>query len=188
MKKKKLAVGVAAGIAVVLTLILARYIDWKMHQKPADYRPLSAIESIIASMMASSNEIVYLNLCEIGKDDNYLCFEPISNGVEIRFPMYDNRQNKYKARIKQVCSSLSLPINEIPDDKDDRYLKGTNYIFVISGTPGNVYENVIKVITQTFNIKESDKCDFNYVDMHGQKRSANKASEAIGANAPQPQR
>lgn len=136
------------------------------HKDNEVYAPLGELNSYITSMMASPHDLVFLNLGEVGTDENYVVFEPIKGGLTMRLPVYgqkpwDTRQGQDVRRIKEVCESLSLTLEETSEVRNGS-IEGVNFTFTIAGNADAVAKNAARVITQTFQVDSSERCRFTY--------------------------
>lgn len=132
--------------------------------------PLSALDGVIVSMMNTPNDLVFLNLHGIGEHENYLCFKPVDGGVTMRLPVHSGsrrsmRQAKYVEPIKASADSFGLPLEVVPDTDNGGSVKGVNYVFTVSGEPGDVAGIIRKIVKETFRIEDTDLCSFQYVNM-----------------------
>lgn len=130
-------------------------------------RSLSSLSDYIDSMMNSPHDVVFLNLGEIGEDQNYVVFKPIEGGVVMGFPAFDTaswnkRQSKYVRELKKSAESLSLVPVERSTMAADGSVKGITFEFHVAGDPVAVSAKVEQLITQTFRVDESESCTFQY--------------------------
>lgn len=165
-------VRVVAGIgafALIATGIffLAYYFSFK--PSPASdevHGKLSELNSYVVSMMKSPHDLVFLNLGEIGEDDNYLTLMPIRGGVMLDFPAidgtYSQRQGRYAKRLQDVTKSLALKSDERSNVDNDGNVSGVHFRFNIMGSPEKVTRTIGQVITKTFDVDQYEECSFVY--------------------------
>lgn len=127
---------------------------------------LGELDSYIMSMMTSPHDLVFLNLGEIGTDENYVVLEPIEGGVTIRLPVFDGkpwdkRQSQYVRRLKEMGKTLSLPLEEESEVRNGS-IEGVNFTFTVAGDPQTVADKIQQVITKTFQVESSENCRFTY--------------------------
>ncbi len=100
---------IVAGLFVVFLSQWTAIKDKIAAQREKEVRlPLGRLDSYIGSMMTSPYELVFLNLGSIGEHENYICFKPIDDGVEMRFPAFtgsawSRRQGKYADKLREVA-------------------------------------------------------------------------------------
>jgi serine/threonine protein kinase len=162
------SLGVSAGL-----LVRSYYIKIIANSDKAVLEPLSALDEYIASMMRSPHELVFLNLGKIGKDDNYIVLTPVKGGVQLRFPAFDShasarRQGKYANKLKEVVASLSLTLSEQSEVAADGTVSGVNFQFEVTGDPTKVAATVNTLITQTFQVENTEECSYQYRNIQSQ--------------------
>lgn len=151
------------------------------------HAPLSEIDSYIASLMASPHELVFLNLSEIGPDENYFSFQPIDGGVRMEFPafgadFFGSRQGKYADRLKKAAESVSLRSEEKSKVNQDGSIDGVNFMFEITGDPKTVSAKVVQMIRQTFSVAASEDCTYTYRNLPAESATvAGESSKRVSA-------
>ena len=190
-KSMKLIFGSVTALSLLVALVAGQFIRSQnaAQREKQVFAPLTALDGILDSMMSSTHNLVFLNLGEIGKDNNYLVFTPTKEGVSARFPSYDEtsisrRQGKYVARFKQVAESLSLAITEDSDVSSEGDIQGINLKLEIHGEPTKVIATAKQLISRTFQVDESEECSFQYRNMPSESSSIRgKAPQEVTAAA-----
>lgn len=126
--------------------------------------PLSQLDSLIFAMMKSPHDMAFLNLGGIGKDDSYLSFEKIDGGIQLRLPAYDNtfrrRQGPYVENLRAAAKSFAIDIDEKSEVLPDGKVKGINFLMEITGDPANVAATIRDLVSQTFQVEDTEECSF----------------------------
>lgn len=135
--------------------------------------PLDELGGFIDSMIKSSNEPVFLNVGDLGKDSNYCVFEKIEGGVVLNFPvgeggfMASDRQSAYVAQLESATMELALPISKETEMNSDGSLRSTIYRVEIVGDPAHVSGVAGNVLQRTFGVSDLVPCSFRYHNMPG---------------------
>lgn len=164
--------GILLPVLITILLLPQAIRLFSASQRPKDevHGPLSDLDSYIRSMMASPHDLVFLNIGDIGPDNNYLTFRPVEGGVSLRFPAFNSsrisrRQGKYADRLKSAAESVSLQAVEKTEVRQDGSIDGVNFIFDVTGDPKTVSAKVMSLVMQTFTVTASEECEYTYQNL-----------------------
>ncbi|MEC8556372.1 MAG: protein kinase [Planctomycetota bacterium] len=160
----------AASVAILLiagaSMLLKDFFGLGTKAAPPDevHASLSELDSYVVSMMNSPHNLVFMNLSDIGPNRNYLTFEPIEGGVDMRLPVFpahahDKRQSGYAMKLKQIASELSLATRDESEVRNGK-IDGITVIVEVKGSARDVADTVQQLVQRTFEVEETEECEF----------------------------
>lgn len=153
-------------------------------RKDEVHAPLGELGSYIQSMMSSPHDLIYLNVGDIGPDNNYLRLKPIQGGVQLGMPAFGghlgkNRQGEYVEQFRAAAEDASLSIVEKSQLAKSGAIDGVTYSIKVHGDPLVVSKTIQQLVCQTFSVQLTESCDYDYRNLPAE------ASGKIGAGPQQ---
>ena len=142
--------------ALTLIAFLAFNFLSKSNDSVTSIGNVESIESIIKSLMKSTNEYAFL-IIKIHGTEDFIQFTGDAKGVQLDLPLITERQKELETAFWHVGKDLNLKVVENKGSDGSRFLD--------IDLNGNAFEitNIVKIfIEKLFNVNSSTKLVFEY--------------------------